>query len=158
MSTKPRRFRNGSGAKHPFLLNKGMLQLNLLVSAEPVLPTSWDAPNQVAGPGEFASRQMLQLFPTCRSSRSEVSACPGTSSVNISDITFTFPFTTSNSLRSFPIWKPKQRDVKPYWSSLSLIHQVGTNFVMEVCKQLWHRRAAFNCNTIITTYKVAIKM
>lgn len=53
------------------------------------------------GGGEAEPRGRLPR--TCSSSRSAGSAWLGTSSVSISDITLTFPFTISSSLRSFPI-------------------------------------------------------
>lgn len=59
-----------------------------------------------------ASPPPCPVLLTCSSSRSEGSAWDGTSSVNISDITFVFPFTTSSSLRSFPICKSQVKGKK----------------------------------------------
>lgn len=47
---------------------------------------------------------------TCSNSRSDASSCPGTISVNISDMTFVFPRTMSSSLRSLAICWAQRRE------------------------------------------------
>lgn len=52
----------------------------------------------------YSSPPTDEVLLTCSSSRSDESSCPGTISVNISDMTFVFPRTTSSSLRSLAIF------------------------------------------------------